>query len=90
MHSDVGARARGAVVKKEEDFGTGKTLEALLTELADDLINDGAGAESMDDAAAKLRTWHTTAAETYEAGRSDYNQKWADQKADDATGIAPF
>ena len=90
MHSDVGARARGAVVKKEEDFGTGKTLEALLTELADDLINDGAGAESMDDAAAKLRTWHTTASETYEAGRSDYNQKWADQKAGGAAGIAPF
>ena len=78
------------MVKGEDDFGTGKTLEALLTGLADDLINDGDGAESMDDAAAKLKQWHTTAAQTYDAQRSDYQQKWAQKKADDATGIAPF
>ncbi len=78
------------MVKGEDDFGTGKTLEALLTGLADDLINDGDGAESMDDAAAKLKQWHTTAAQTYDAQRSVYQQKWAQKKADDATGIAPF
>ena len=40
------ARARGAVVKGEA-FGTGKTLEDFLTELADSLIADGAGAGSI-------------------------------------------
>ena len=51
---------------------------------------DGAGAGSMDDAASKLSEWHATAIQTYEAQRSDYQQKWAQKKADDATGIAPF
>ena len=44
----------------------------------------------MDDAASKLSEWHATAIQTYEAQRSDYQQKWAQKKADDATGIAPF
>ena len=45
----------------------------------------------MDDAASKLSEWHATAIQTYaEAQRAVYQQRWADEKEDDETGIAPF